>query len=242
MTNDTIPQSAVSSSSDGSTSNETVQQFSLNHPKNYFGVPLAVTAPGDTDHLIRKHLVKMEDRARAGAEALNLIDTDGELTALGETIVETVSTESTVAAELNEFSSLKGSSERFIDAAPRYWNPIARHVLQQFELVGDVVTLLESTGPVTLPELATVAVRTNHSVQDAVLRDASAVTVEDVQSDAPDSFDSPDVYAGQAVYQFKNLLFHCGILTERGADTSALVPAQDVWAVEPSLISLGGGR
>jgi len=50
------------------------------------------------------------------------------------------------------------------------------------------------------------------------------------------------VYAGQAVYQFKNLLFHSGILTERGADTSALVPGQDVWALEPSLVDLGGDQ
>ena len=241
MTNDTVPQSTTSPKEPVTQSN-TVTAFSLNHPKNYFGVPLAVAATADTDQLIRAHLVQMEDRARAGAEALGLITEDTELTTLGETIVETVATETAIEDELETFGDMKGSSERFIEAAPRYWNPIARHVLQQSTLVGDVVTLLESTGPVTLPELTAVAVRTNHCVQDIVLRDADSLTASDVQPDPPASLRTPDVYAGQAVYQFKNLLFHTGILTERGADTSALVPSQDVWALDPSLVNLGGDR
>lgn len=242
MTDNTVPQSTTTSSEAAATENNPVAAFSLNHPKNYFGVPLAIAAVGDTDQLIRTYLVTMETRARAGAEALGLITSNGELTALGETIVESVAAETTIEDELERFGGLQGSSERFIEAAPRYWNPIARYALQQSSLVGDIVTLLENTGPVTLPELTTVAVRTNHCVQETILRDADTVTPSDVQPEPPDALRTPDVYAGKAVYQFKTLLFHAGILTERGADTSALVPRQDVWALEPSLVDLGGDR
>lgn len=242
MTHNSVPQSTTTSSEAAATENNPVAAFSLNHPKNYFGVPLAIATVGDTDQLIRTYLVKMETRARAGAEALGLITSDGELTALGETIVETVAAETTIKAELDTFGDLQGSSQRFIEAAPRRWNPISRHALQQCSLVGDVVTILENTGPVTLPELTTVAIRTNHCVQETILRDADVVTPSDVQPEPPEALRTPDMYAGQAVYQLKNLLFHTGILTERGADTSALVPSQDVWALEPSLVDLGGDR
>lgn len=215
-----------------------VGQFSLNHPKNYFGVPLAIAAPGKTDALITTHLVQMEERARAGAAALDLITPGGDLTQLGETVVGIVTDETNLLDELETLNDLKGTSTRFVDAAPRYWNPIARHTLQQNPLTGDVVMLLEKTGPVTLPELTEFAARHGHPFHEMVLRNPDSI---DVTSEAEvGSLEQPEVYSGQAVYQFKNLLFHCGILTERGADTSALVPMQDVWAVEPSLISLGG--
>lgn len=216
-----------------------VSYFSLNHPKNYFGVPLAVAAPGETESLIESNLVQMTDRAKVGAEALGLVSETGDLTDLGETIVRTVQSETTLTKELKAFEDLKGTSERFVDTAPRYWDPIARHVLQQNPLTGDIVTLLEKTGPVTLPEITNVAVRNEHPFSETVLRDPDAIKQQASVDDAI-AYDSPEIYAGQAVYQFKNILFHCGILTERGSDTSALVPGQDVWALDSSLIDLGG--
>ncbi len=214
---------------------KTVAAFSLNHVKNYVGVPLAIAAPGDTDALIEENLVDMTERARAGSIALGLTDTDNDLTDIGETVVETVQSETTLETELSNLQDLRGTSTRFIDAADRYWNPLIRHIARQNSLIGDVATILESTGPVTLPELARVATRNNHPVSEMLLRDPqSDENVEDIP------FNSPEVYSGQAVYQFKNLLYHCGVVSERGADTSALVPKQDVWALEPWLIELGG--
>lgn len=239
MTNNTASTPVSEGAESRATLPRDVGQFSLNHPKNYFGVPLTVAAPGVTDELIGEYLVQMPDRARAGAEALGLITADGNLTELGETVVGTITAETTLADELETFGDLKGTSDRFVDVTPRYWNPIARHVLKQNPLTGDVVTLLEKTGPATLPELTAIAARHDHPFHKMVLRDPDSV---DGSVTEPDSevLAQPDVYAGQAVYQFKNLLFHAGILTERGADTSAVIPAQDVWALEPSLISLGG--
>ncbi len=235
---DTVPYSAPVERNP--TPNRNVSQFSLNHPKNYFGVPLAVAAPGDTGLLITDKLVRMGGRARAGAEALGLIDPDGNLTDLGETVVALIEEESTVEAELDRFESMKGSSERFIETAPRYWQPIAKHILQEYAVAGDVVTVLETTGPVTLAELTAVAIRNEHPLQESLLRDPETFDSNSFDEDDAAELKFPDVYAGQAIYQFKNLLYHCGILTERGADTSAVVPTQDVWALEPSLLSLGG--
>ncbi len=238
--NTTIPQEITEQST--IKLNEAVKAFSFTHAKNYFGVPLAVASSEPTDEVISSTLVDLPERARNGAEALNLITRSGDLTKLGETIVETITTETTISGELQTFESLKGTTERFIDVAPRYWHPIVQHVLKQHPITGNVVTLLESTGPVTLTELTQVAVRTDHPVKEMLLRNPETFDPvdEEKRGSESESFSTPEVYTGAAVYQFKNLLFHCGIITERGADTSALIPDQDVWALEPALISLGG--
>lgn len=216
-------------------SDPSVAAFSLNHVKNYLGVPLAITAPQDTDSVIESHLVNMPSRARAGSIALGLTQSNDDLTRLGQTVVDTVVEESSIDEQLTAFKSMKGSSTRFIEAADRFWNPVVRHVVQQNPLIGDVATLLDSTGPVTLPELAYTATQADHRVSTMLLRDdVDSSVVDDV------AFESPVVYAGQAVYQFKNVLYHCGVVTERGADTSALLPEQDVWALEPWLLDFGG--
>lgn len=219
---------------------DAVANFSFTHPKNYFGVPLAVASADPTDVAIEAALVGLPDNARRGARELNLITDAGELTTLGETIVNTVKAETTITNELETFRELKGSTARFIDSAPRYWNPITRHVLKNHPLTDNVVTLLEKTGPVTLPELAEIAVRNEHAIGEMLLRNPDRLFAEsEPGQDPPEFLSSPDAYTGTAVYQFKNILYHCGILTERGRDTSALIPDQDIWALDPALISLG---
>jgi len=222
---------------------ENVSQFSLNHPKNYFGVVLAIAAKGETGFLITENLVTMGGKARDGAEALGLITQTNDLTELGKTIAGMVEEQSSVEKELNHFCSLKGSSERFIEATDPHWEPIAKHVLQEHTVCVDVVQVLESTGPVSLAELAAFAIRHDHDLKNALLRNPDEYTAETFNREKAAELKQPDAYSGQAVYQFKNLLYHCGVLTERGADTSALVPQQDLWKLDPSImVPVGGGQ
>jgi len=218
-----------------------VSQFSLNHPKNYFGVALAVASDRDTGYLITNNLVAMGGRARAGAEALGLIDQTNSLTELGETIIAMVEEESCIEDELGAFTTLSGSSERFVDAAGAYWEPIVKHALREHTVCVDVVDVLEKTGPVTLTELASISIRHDHDLKDTLLRNPANYTPETFGPKQAAELKYADAYSGQAVYQFKNLLYHCGVLTERGADTSALLPQQDVWEIDPSIMAPVGG-
>jgi len=218
-----------------------VSEFSVNHPKNYFGVPLAVAAEGDTGLIITEDLVSMGGRARAGAQALGLIDQTNTLTDLGETIIAMVESESSVEQELDLFRSLRGSSERFVDAAEPHWEQIVKHALREHTVSVDVVDVLEKTGPVTLAELAGFSIRHDHDLKNTLLRDPEQYSAEAFDEEMAATLKFPDAYAGQAVYQFKNLLYHCGVLTERGADTSALLPQQDIWQLDPSIMEQTGG-
>jgi hypothetical protein len=224
------------------------KKFALNHPKNYFGVPLAVASSGDTIDQIESNLVGMADEAIAGAVTLDLIKSEQRpltLTAKGNSVVTAINSETSADCELLELSRLKGSSERFIDASERYWTPIVKHVLRQSSRVGAFVELLSSTGPVTLSTLAEEAIRADHQVKHELLRRPFEWSRSDVgpanDQSKIDALSSPNEYTGQTVYQFKSILYHCGILTERGRDTSALVPNQDRWELDPTLIELEGG-
>jgi len=214
-----------------------VGRFGLNHPKNYLGVPLAAVSATPTMVAIDTRLVSCPDRAVDGATALDLVTADSELTALGTTIVEMVAECSSVDTELQRFEALKGSTKRFIDVVPPFWRSIATYVFRHHPITGDIVGLLEETGSTTLAELAQTAVETGHPAAESLFRDPDVVTPQaGSQTTDPNRFADASVYAGCAVYQLKTNLYHVGILTERGADTSALVPKQDYWAIEPSHI------
>jgi hypothetical protein len=287
--------------------------LTLNHPKNYFGVLLA-TAMSDDSALrtqIQRYLVNLPDRALAGAVALGLVSVHCphtqsspcsscscsshesghsiSQTALGAQLISQVRSHSTVRRELTRFGDLRGSSQRFVTALPDYWQSLIRTTLTSFHLAGDIATLLESTGPVTLAELGTIVERTNHpfgislfsqptdldytppepsdrtqsqqtcshsspSEPSVTTHPSSQTSSHQNAPPAPSSsqdspphslqslststpFTRPDIYRGQTVYQLKTLLYHCGLLTERGADTSALVPTQDVWQLEPQYLT-----
>lgn len=221
-----------------------VSEFHLNHPKNYFGVPLAVAADGDTGFIIQENLVNMGGKARAGAEALGLINRTNDLTELGKTIVGWVEDESSVEEELMAFNGLKGSTKRFVDVADPYWIPIVQHALQQHTIAVDIVNILEKTGEVSLTELSLFAINHNQEVKNALLRNPEDYpnNTNSLSRDQLAELKEPEAYSGQAVYQFKTLLYHCGVLTERGKDTSALIPSQDKWAIDPMITEGGGGE
>jgi len=58
-----------------------------------------------------------------------------------------------------------------------------------------------------------------------------------------DALEGGDVYHAPTVFQLKAMLYHAGIVTERGAEPSRLDPTTDRWALrEPVSVGNDGGR
>lgn len=222
-----------------STEQLAISKLSFNHPKNYFGVPFAIAASGDTGHLISGHLVSMCGRAREGARTLGLIDRDANLTSLGETVVRRRTTDRAPVDVLENLEELKGSTSRFIAATDNIWTTIAREVVLQYEDAASVLSLLATRGEETLPRLTNSLITQMPEVAESFVTADTVETVNDTPSVQVRHriLSDPSVYRGTATYQFKSLLYHCGLLTERGSDTSSLVPKQDCWKLEPAVRS-----
>ena len=217
--------------------------FGLNHPKNYLGYPLAHYADGETETLLSEYqVVSAVDAARQGAAFLGLIE-DGprvELTSLGQEVVRFAKGRyGSVDAALEEFSDWYGSPKRFVELAPQ-WGRLARRVafeypptellvteLQHMHEDGiaepslvDVVEYLHALHPTFTVELF---VRNTDDARRRVLTDDG-----DLRSAA---LEDGAVYHSPTVFQLKAMLYHTGILTERGDEPSDLEPTADVWAL-----------
>ncbi|WP_231727893.1 hypothetical protein [Haloferax profundi] len=83
--------------------------FPVNHPKNYLGYALALSADGDTADIYSEHVINSVSGGRRGAILLGLVDNrpDGELlTHLGAEVVRFGRAQhGTVAAALEEFAA-----------------------------------------------------------------------------------------------------------------------------------------
>ncbi len=224
------------------------QSFSLNHPKNYLGYPLAHYANGETEQLLSTYnVVSATDAARKGAEFLDLITVQPDrvtLTGLGREVVRfAVRRHGSVEAALEEFQSWYRSSKRFIDAAPA-WGQLARRIVFAYPATQLLVTELENLhadGNPT-PSLTTLLeylhvlhptfavelfVRGDESIRRRVLtRDGDLRT---------EALEDGSIYHSPTVFQLKAMLYHAGIVTERGKEPNRLEPAEDVWALRERL-------
>ena len=208
-----------------------VDQLYLNHPRSYFIVPIAVAHDLDTASLIQKHAAGSGSQAKTGAEVLGLIDSQGNLTDRGQIIVHhaTAKYESHGAA-LTDLHSLEGSSTRFVEQRP-HWAVTARETALAYKPAASIAQVLADHGPSTLPTLvSTVAdAETQAFARELFLQ--NGVETPFSRLEATGTFESPGVYRGTTTYQLKTCLYHCGVLTERGSDTSNLQPKESVWAL-----------
>ncbi|MFC6836093.1 hypothetical protein [Halomarina ordinaria] len=218
--------------------------FGLNHPKNYLGYPLALYADGPTDDLLREYrVVGAVDDARRGAAFLDLVDERPEgvtLTALGREVVRFARSHyGSAESALAEFENWYRSSRRFVELAPR-WGQLARRVvfaypathliveeLQHMHEDGfadpslvDLVEYLHQLHPSFTVELF---VRGDESVRRRVLTPDG-----DLRRSA---LEDGTVYHSPTVFQLKAMLYHVGLLTERGREPNRLDPTDDVWAL-----------
>ena len=223
--------------------------FGLNHPKNYLGVPLAVHLGDDPRAVVDNRIVGAVDDAFRGAAFLDLVDDSRgrvALTSLGEEVVRFALREyGSVDAALAEFERWKGSRKRFVDIAPR-WGEVARRVvfaypatqllveeLQQMQddavadpSLVDLVEWLHVQYPTFTVELF---VRGDGDVRERVLTEDGDVRPGELRDGA--------VYHSPTVFQLKAMLYHAGVVTERGSEPSNLDPTADTWALRHPLSS-----
>ncbi|MBX0287222.1 hypothetical protein [Haloarcula salinisoli] len=220
------------------------KSFGLNHPKNYLGYPLAHYADGSTEQLLADHkVVRAFDDARRGAAFLGLVDERPdrvELTPLGREVVRfAIARYGDVEGALAEFENWYRSSQCFYDLAPE-WADLARRVIFAYpatQLLVEELQALHDDGfdRPTLVEL----VRYLHEVHPTFTVELFLRGDDDVRSRAlttegdlrPAPLREGRSYHAPTVFQLKAMLYHTGILTERGAEPSNLDPTADVWAL-----------
>lgn len=228
------------------TGNMGCHSFSLSHPKNYLGVPVAVDAAGATGALVMQHLVNMAGEARRGATALGLLTEDGELTGRGEGVVaaaESIANDSDAA--LRHLQDLKGGQGRFITSEPE-WGSVAQTVFATHPVTKAVVDVLETTGdPLSLPKLSAHLAASHPDIAADYFLDTESIPVDDPAAQmASVAGDEPIIaacywlgdtsaYQTQTTFQLKSLLCHVGILSQPGVDSSQLVPREDRWSLSP---------
>lgn len=219
------------------------KSFGLNHPKNYLGYPLAVYHPENTATVLQESVVGAVESARQGAVFLNLIEEEPNrvrLTPLGREVIRFAKREyGSVDAALDVFDAWKRSQQRFFDLSLK-WGMLTRRIvyaypatkllveelqhmhedgIQQPTLV-DLVTYLHKLHPSFTIELF---IRSDDEVRQGVLTTNGELRHEQLLDGSH--------YHSPTVFQLKAMLYHAGILTERGSEPSNLNPEQDVWAL-----------
>jgi hypothetical protein len=221
----------------------TDRSFSLNHPKNYLAYPLAVAHRDDADDLVSEHVVGATDGAREAASFLGLVEDgpDGvRLTGLGREVVRFARHEhGTLDAALRRFEAWKGSRDRFHHVAPR-WGLVARRVVYDHPATELLVGVLQRMQADDIPEPSLVDLVTYlHELHPSFTVELFVRGTDDARHrvlDAegalqPAALTDGSVYHSPMVFQLKAMLYHAGILTERGAEPSRIDPSTDVWAL-----------
>jgi hypothetical protein len=223
------------------------KSFGLNHPKNYLGVPLALYHDGDAQSLVDAHVVGAVDDAFRGAEFLGLIrDEHGQnrLTSLGEELVRFALREyQSVSDALEAFEGWKRSRKRFIDVAP-LWGELTRRVVFAYpatQLLVEELQQMHDDG-IEHPSLVDLVewMHVHHSTftVELFLRGDDDVRERALTDDGglrPSVLEDGVIYHSPTVFQLKAMLYHAGILTERGAEPSNLDPSSDEWCLREPL-------
>jgi hypothetical protein len=222
----------------------TDQSFGLNHPKNYLGYPLAHVADGDTAALLSEHdVVGAAADARRGAAFLDLIDDAPggvRLTPLGREVVRfATDRHGSVDAALSEFANWYRSTARFVDLDPA-WGQLARRVVFAYPattlLVEDIQRLHEDgLARPTLVDLVERMHRHHPSFTVELFLRGTGTARRRVLTGEGELrtkvLADGSVYHAPTVFQLKAMLYHVGLLTERGAEPNRLEPESDVWAL-----------
>ena len=223
------------------------KSFGLNHPKNYLAYPLALYHPGDTDEVLDEHVVRAVESARQGAAFLGLVEERPdriELTPLGREVVRfALSRYGSVEDALGQFEEWQGSRQRFCDVAPE-WGLLTRHVVWSYPATRLLVEELQAMHEDGIPEPSLVdLVEWFHVQHPTFAVELFLRGTEDVRSRVLDGdgglrsgeLEDGNVYHSPTVFQLKAMLYHAGILTERGAEPHRIDPATDVWALREPL-------
>ncbi|WP_415382052.1 hypothetical protein [Halosimplex sp. TS25] len=225
------------------------KSFGLNHPKNYLAFPLALYHPDETERVLADRVVGAVDSARAGAAFLGLVNeapNRPDLTPLGEEVVRfALDRHGSVDAALEEFATWRGSPKRFRDLAPQ-WGAMARRVMWSYPatqlLVEELQTMHDDgiTDPALVDLVEWLHVDHPTFTVELFLRgtDDARSRVLDGDGDLQvDELGDGNVYHSPTVFQLKAMLYHAGILADRGAEPHRIDPESDSWALRDPLRS-----
>jgi hypothetical protein len=219
------------------------RSFGLNHPKNYLGYALALAHDGETERVLADRVVAATADARRGAAFLDLVSetpSGVELTSLGEEVVRfALDRYGSVDAALDAFGDWKRSRTRFTEVAPA-WGLLTRRVVWAYPATELLVTELQTMHEdgITAPSLVDL-VEWLHVQHPTFTVELFLRGTDDARTrvlDADGGLDAAalrdgSVYHSPTVFQLKAMLYHAGVLTERGAEPHRLDPETDVWAL-----------
>lgn len=221
--------------------------FNLNHPKNYLGYPLALYHSDDTESVFSEHVVNAVEGAREGAAFLGLIEkrpTGVVLTPLGAEVVRfALHRYDSVTAVLASFEEWNGSTRRFCELAPD-WGLLTRRVVWAYPATQLLVTGLQTMHDdgFTTPSLVDLVewLHINHPsfTVELFLRGTEAVRRRVLDANGGlchSELEDGHVFHSPTVFQLKAILYHAGILTDRGAEPHRLDPESDVWKLREPL-------
>ena len=226
------------------------KSFSLNHPKNYLGYPLALYHPDSTEEILSEYVVGDVSGARKGAAFLGLIKetpTGEQLTPLGREVVRFAhSRYDDVAAAVETFSDWHRSQQCFYDLAPE-WGLVARRVMWSYPATQVLVERLQSlhaTGTMT-PSLVDLVTELHESkptfTVELFIRGTDSARSEVLTDEGElrkSALATGDHYHAPTVFQLKTMLYHAGFLTESGIEPHKLDPATDKWKLREPLEDL----
>ena len=223
------------------------RSFGLNHPKNYIAYPLALYHPGDSTEVLSEYVVGATRAARRGAAFLGLVEEQPDgvtLTSLGEEVVRfALDRYGSVEAALLEFDGWKRSRTRFCELAPE-WGLLTRRIVWSYPatklLVEELQTMHEDgIGEPSLVELVEwlhvhhptftieLFIKGSEDVRGRVLDDDGILNSDELEDGT--------VFHSPTVFHFKAMLYHSGLLTEKGSEPKSLEPTEDRWALREPL-------
>lgn len=229
------------------------QSFHLNRPKNYLGYPICVYSSkladkGTTEEILSEYVVSDLKGARDGAVSLDLVEkgyaNSDKLTPLGEEVVRfgLQQHDGSIDSLLREFKEWSGSRTRLTKLAPE-WSLVARWIVHSYPatqlLIKTIQELQQHVNKPTLPQLVQKMYDENPTfaielfIRDTEKSRSKVLTAEGRLNKSV--LEEVDVYRSVTTHQFKQMLYHCGILSESGKDTSNLVPEESVWTLERPL-------
>ena len=223
------------------------KSFSLNHPKNYLGYPLALYHPTATNKMLSESVVSDVAGAQRGASFLGLIEetpTSEQLTPLGREVVRfALNRYDTVDAALNVFKDWQRSRQRFCEIAPE-WGLLTRRVLWAYPATQILVEELQSLYDVgiTNPSLIDLVERLHTSKPTFTVElfirgtnHARSQALTDEGNLRREALTNGEIYHSPTVFQLKAMLYHAGFLSNRGSEPHKLSPGSDTWKLRESL-------
>lgn len=223
------------------------RSFGLNHPKNYLAYPLALYHPEETEPVLAERVVRATDSARTGAVFLGLVEQRAartELTPLGSEVVRfALDRHGTIDAALSAFEDWRGSRTRFCELAPA-WGSMARRVVWAYPatqlLVEELQTMYgdDITDPSLVDLVEWLSVQHPTFTVELFIRGTEDARGRVLTADGElrsEELRDGDVFHSPTVFQLKAILYHTGVLAERGAEPSRLDPAADSWRLRRPL-------